>query len=280
MHKGMAGCGLLVAGSRGMYGAALLGARAAMRMGMGLLYVQLPSEAASGFHRALPESMVIDGGHPTRLKEIHVPAKAQAVAIGPGLGRHFPCAAALKRFLQEAATPLPALVLDADALHLLGNHPALVDDLPPETLLTPHEGELRHWVGPWRHDREKLDKAQALAEQIKGVVLLKGAHTVIFSPTQAPIFNATGNAGMATAGSGDVLTGILLALRASGCTAIQAAQLGAFLHGAAGDEAARKKGMHALIASDIIEALPVAIRRLGYDQTRPRRGKRRKKARD
>ena len=256
LHKGQAGRCLLVAGSQGMFGAALLAAKAAVRSGAGVLYVHLPYTAASLLHASLPEALLQTDPHPLYVSEIEVPTKVQMIAVGPGLSQKLPTAAALRKLLRTTKIPF---VLDADALNLMAMHPELRDELPTESLLTPHEGELRRLIGNWRDDYDKLHKLSRLSKSTRSTVLLKGAYTVIASPDEPLYFNPTGNPGMATAGSGDVLTGLLLALRAAGLPAHRAAIVGAFLHGKAGDLAAIKKGSYGLIASDIIDQLPAAF---------------------
>ena len=256
LHKGQAGRALLVAGSRGMYGAALLAARAAMRSGAGAVHVHLPREGVPLLHTSLPEALLQADLHPTYLTQIKIPPKIAALAVGPGLSQQLPTAAALRKLYETTSLPL---VVDADALNLMADCTELRRALPANSLLTPHEGELARLTGSWTDDYDKLERLQALAKDTRSTVLLKGAYTAIASPGEPLFFNATGNPGMATAGSGDVLTGLLLALRAAGLSALQAASCGAFLHGLAGDQAALEKGSHGLIASDIIEKLPTAF---------------------
>lgn len=255
LHKGAAGEGLLVAGSRGMFGAAILSAQAAMRGGIGLLHVHVPKEGVLPLQIAAPEALVRMDSHPVHLTGVQIPPNVGAIAIGPGLGKQLPSAAALRQLFQEATQPL---ILDADALNLLATYPELLAELPADSLLTPHPGELRRLLGTWKDDYDKLARLQAFSQKIQGTVLLKGAYTVMASPGKPLWFNPTGNPGMATAGAGDVLTGLLLALRVALPTAAAAAT-GAFLHGLAGDLAAQNKGTHSLIASDIIDYLPQAF---------------------
>ena len=255
LHKGQAGRGLLVAGSRGMFGAAVLAARAALRGGAGVVHVHVPRDGVALLHAALPEALLQPDPHPSYVTAVASPERATAVAVGPGLGQQLPTAAVLRRLFR---TELP-FVVDADALNLVSAHPELRAELPVGSLLTPHEGELARLTGSWTDDYDKLRRLQALAEESASTVLLKGAYTVIASPGAPLHFNSTGNAGMATAGSGDVLTGLLLALLAAGLTPARAALVGAFLHGRAGDLAAVQKGSHGLIAGDIVEQLPAAF---------------------
>ncbi|KXK24611.1 MAG: carbohydrate kinase [Bacteroidetes bacterium OLB12] len=154
------------------------------------------------------------------------------------------------------------MVLDADALNLLATNAELLNKIPEGSILTPHPGEFMRLVGAWSNDFDKLKKQIALAGTTKSVVVLKGAHSSIALPDGSVYFNSTGNPGMATGGSGDVLTGIITALLAQGYPAAQAAILGVYVHGLAGDLAAREIGETGLIAGDLISYLPYAFKKL------------------
>ena len=179
-----------------------------------------------------------------------------AISVGPGLGQQLPTAAALRKLFKSTSLPF---ILDADALNIVSTYSEIRNELPVDSLLTPHEGELRRLVGKWEDSYDKLQRLTELSKSIRSTVLLKGAYTVVSSPGEPMLFNSTGNEGMATAGSGDVLTGLLLALRSAGLSARQAAAVGAFLHGRAGDLAVVEKETYGLIASDIVEHLPLAF---------------------
>ena len=155
-----------------------------------------------------------------------------------------------------ADTPL---VLDADALNLLGRHRDRLAKLPAGSILTPHPGEMDRLAGVSRNSYERLEKAREMAKQLRVCIVLKGAFTAVIAPTGEAYFNPTGNPGMATGGTGDVLTGILLALLAQGVESLQAARLGVYLHGLAGDIAARRLGQISLTAGDVVECLPEAF---------------------
>ena len=259
-HKGEAGKVLVAAGSRGMLGAALLSLKAALRGGAGLVYAHVPQCAELLISQYLPEIIVQADTHTTHLTHIPVPPKTDAIAAGPGIGQRLPTAAALRRLFQDTQVPL---ILDADALNLLASYPELLQELPKDSLLTPHVGEFRRLAGPWKDEHEQWTLLRHFAETHHCTIILKSAYSLIASPGQPLYINPTGNAGMATAGSGDVLTGLLAALRThSTCSVWQVAVLGAFLHGRAGDLAARTKGVYSLIASDIIAALPHAFQSL------------------
>ncbi len=264
-HKGDFGHGLLAAGSRGKAGAAVLAARAALRSGLGLLTVATTPDNRVVLQTAVPEAMVADGPLPQRPF-----ADYAAVGVGPGFGLDEAAALRLDDLLQRAGTASRPMVLDADALTLLALYPVLTKRLPAlaGSVCTPHYGELRRLVGPWRTAAERIRKQQAFSDRYGTVVVGKGAYTLITFPT-APLaggttptalLNATGNAGMATAGSGDVLTGLVLGLLTQGYTPAEAAVAGVYLHGWAGDKAAAKVGEASLVAGDLVAALPAAFK--------------------
>ena len=256
-HKGSFGHALLIAGSRGMAGASVLAARACLRSGVGLLTVHAPICNNDILQTAIPEAIVEQD-----VSEIcfAVPTDAddyQAIGIGPGLGRSEETEAALLEQLSNCQTPL---VVDADALNILANHRHALNNLPKGSILTPHPKELERLVGKCQDSYERLTKAIELAHTAKVHIVLKGANSTIITPNGKCFFNPTGNPGMATAGSGDVLTGIILALLAQGYAADEAAKIGTFVHGLAGDFARKKTGVISLMAGDIINNLPTAWR--------------------
>ena len=256
-HKGSFGHALLIAGSRGMAGASVLAARACLRSGVGLLTVHAPICNNDILQTAIPEAIVEQD-----VSEIcfAVPTDAddyQAIGIGPGLGRSEETEAALLEQLSSCQTPL---VVDADALNILANHRHALNNLPKGSILTPHPKELERLVGKCQDSYERLTKAIELAHTAKVHIVLKGANSAIITPNGKCFFNPTGNPGMATAGSGDVLTGIILALLAQGYAADEAAKIGTFVHGLAGDFARKKTGVISLMAGDIINNLPTAWR--------------------
>lgn len=258
-HKGNFGRALLIAGSRGMAGASILAAKACLRSGVGLLTVRVPQCNNAIVQTAVPEAMTLpDFGDACFCEAIDTDAY-QAVAIGPGLGQSEETERALLEQLVLADTPL---VLDADALNLLGRHRDRLAKLPAGSILTPHPGEMDRLAGVSRNSYERLEKAREMARQLRVCIVLKGAFTAVIAPTGEAYFNPTGNPGMATGGTGDVLTGILLALLAQGVESLQAARLGVYLHGLAGDIAARRLGQISLTAGDLVECLPEAFREI------------------
>lgn len=256
-HKGTYGHSLLIAGSRGMMGAAILSAKACLRSGVGKLTCLVPDFAYDILQISVPEAMTLTYTESTHevLSEIEID-NFQSIAIGPGIATKPEAFELLKSTLLLAKNK--AMVIDADALNLLGTEKgrALLTQLPKNTILTPHPKEFQKLIGhTWKDDFEKLNLLRAFAEKYEVIVVLKGYQSAIAMPDGDIFFNSTGNAGMATAGSGDVLTGIIVALLAQGYSAKEAALLGVYQHGKAGDFAATNRGKMALIASDIIENL-------------------------
>ena len=258
-HKGQMGHALLVAGSYGMAGAAILAARAAMRSGVGKLTVHTPRRNVPVLQVAVPEVVLDIDREETAFSEAIPTEDFQAMGIGPGLGTTDQTGIALIAQLRRAQCPV---VADADALNIIASRRAWLQQLPKGIILTPHPKELERIEGQCIDSYERLSKARNLAERLQGYVILKGHHTAICMPDGHIVFNATGNAGMATAGSGDVLTGITTALLARGCARQHAAMLGVYLHGLAGDLAAADLGEESLTASDLINYLPKAFQRL------------------
>lgn len=258
-HKGSFGHALLVAGSRGKMGAAVLSGEACLRSGAGLLTAHIPSCGLDIYQQSLPEAMVNPSVEVETIGGLPDLQPYAAVGIGPGIGTGKVAEKALKVLLQEASAPL---VLDADAINILADNPTWNDFIPPLTILTPHPGEFRRLVGDWNSDEARLEKQIEYATRYGVIVLVKGAHTSIALPNGTVHFNSSGNPGMATAGSGDVLTGILTGLLAQGYAPSEATILGVFLHGMAGDFAAVQLGEDGMLAGDIVLHIPAAYKAL------------------
>lgn len=257
-HKGINGHGLLVAGSAAMSGAAFLAAKAALRSGIGKVTVHLPQKVAPLIPVAIPEAIVNSDKNKTifthvdfrKLKNIN------AIAIGCGLGTAPKSAIGLRDLLIAARIRRIPAIFDADALNMLAQNKTWLDIIPKYSILTPHVKEFERLTCQVDSDFDRIKLLRSFAEKYQVIVVLKGANTAIATPAGKIYFNITGNPGMATAGSGDVLTGILLALSAKGYPPLHAALLGTFLHGLAGDFAAKKElSYESLIASDIIAHL-------------------------
>lgn len=259
-HKGNMGHSLIIAGAYGMAGAAVLAARACMRSGAGKLTVHTPKRNLAILQMTVPEAIVQPDREETFFSQAVETTDFDAIGIGPGLGRNENSAIALISQVRSNKTPI---VLDADALNILAAHRAWLQQLPQGLILTPHPKELDSLMGTAAtDDYERLSHAMQLAQTINGYVLLKGHYSALCSHDGTIVFNTTGNAGMATAGAGDVLTGIITALLARGYERKEAVIIGMYLHGLAGDLAARELGEESLMASDIINYLPKAFLRL------------------
>ncbi len=254
-HKGTFGRGLLIAGSEGMAGASILSAKGALRSGIGLLTVHLPYYNNVIVQTAVPEAMTEMDVHNTHFAGSTDTEEYQAVAIGPGLGQARDTELAVLDQISSTNVPM---VIDADALNILGANRNYLTKLPKGSILTPHPKEMERLVGKCSNSYERIQRASELAAKANVYIVLKGAYTAIIQPGGEIVFNTTGNPGMATGGSGDVLTGILLALLAQGYESGLAARLGVFLHGMAGDVAAERQGEVAMTASDIVDSLPQA----------------------
>jgi len=264
-HKGTFGHALLLAGSRGKMGAAVLAAGACLRSGVGLLTAHIPGCGYDIFQTSQPEAMCQPDAQADFISELPELKPYQAVGIGPGLGQEAASLHVLQQLLQEAAasktrpTGLP-LIIDADALNLLGQHRELLPQLPENTVLTPHPKEFERLTEPAHNDYHRLELLRDFAQTHRCLVVLKGAYTCLATPTGDLHFNSTGNPGMATGGSGDVLTGVLLALRAyAQLPAFEAVRLGVYAHGLAGDLAAAETGQAGLVAGDVVRYIGPAL---------------------
>lgn len=258
-HKGNYGRALLVAGSKGMAGASVLAARAALRCGVGLLTVHVPSCNNTIMQGAVPEAMTSIDNSECCFSDTIDTARYTAVGIGPGLGQSKESEAALFDLIDNCRVPM---VLDADALNILARNPKYMQRLPQGSVITPHVGEFARLFGATDSSYVRLQAAQAYAMTFGVTIVLKGAHTVVVTQMGTFHFNSTGNPGMATGGCGDVLTGCILALLAQGYAAPDAARLAVFVHGLSGDIAAIDKGQTALVAGDVVDCLPRAWRSL------------------
>jgi NAD(P)H-hydrate epimerase len=259
-HKGNFGHALMIAGSYGKIGAAVLATRACMRSGAGLTTVFIPRCGYSILQTAAPEAMVM-----TDEKEEHLSSlpgeldKYASIGIGPGIGTEDDTQKIVSFITRRYSKPL---VIDADALNILSLHKELLTHIPADSIITPHPKEFDRLFGEHANDFDRINTATIKAAELKCIIVLKGHHTVIATPGGQLFFNNTGNAGMAKGGSGDVLTGILTALKAQGYESEQAAILGVYIHGMAGDLAATTFSMEAMLASDIIDSLSNAFPQL------------------
>ena len=259
-HKGDMGHALLIAGSYGMAGAAILSARACMRSGAGKLSILTPKKNCDIIQTAVPEAVLQVDYEEAYFSEAVAADEFDALGIGPGLGQVESTAIALIAQLRRTTAPT---VVDADALNILGSHRTWMQQLPRNLILTPHPKEFDRLSGSRSSDDyERLMKAVDMAVRLQVYIILKGHYSALCTTDGKVIFNSTGNSGMATAGCGDVLTGIILGLLARGYHQREACLLGMYLHGRAGDLAACDKGKESLIASDLIDYLPKAFKEL------------------
>jgi NAD(P)H-hydrate epimerase len=258
-HKGTFGHGLLIAGSYGKMGAAVLSARAALRTGLGLLTAHIPKSGYTIMQTAVPESMVSIDWSDIMFTTLPDLKSFNAIGIGPGLGTKPNSVKALLSLIDEAEVPM---VIDADALNILSRNQETYERFPPNTILTPHPKEFERLVGPVSSGYDRMEKARKFAQKYQVILIVKGAYSMVIDSQGNVMFNSTGNPGMGTAGSGDVLTGILLGLLAQGYEPIVAARLGVYLHGFAGDLAADDHTQLSMVAGDIIDYLGVAYKQL------------------
>jgi hydroxyethylthiazole kinase-like uncharacterized protein yjeF len=256
-HKGNFGHALLIAGSYGKMGAAVLAAKACLRSGAGLVSCHVPRCGYTILQTSLPEAMLQVDQHEEKITGIQADLLAHdAIGIGPGLGTAAETKMVLHDLFERYRLPL---VLDADALNIIAGQKDMISQVPAGSVLTPHPKEFERLFGQSANDFDRVLLALQKAKELRSVIILKGHHSFIATPDGKGFFNSTGNAGMATAGSGDVLTGMLTALLAQGYSSVEAAILGVYLHGLAGDFAAQKNSMEATIASDIIDNLGSAF---------------------
>ena len=259
-HKGTIGNALLIAGSYGMAGAAILAVRACLRSGVGKVTLHTPRKNYTAMQTAVPEAVLQLDREEAIFSEAVDAEDYDALGIGPGLGQSENSAIALIAQLRRTTSPI---VVDADALNILANHRAWMQQLPKGIIMTPHPKEFERMCGNrCNGDYDRLAKAREMAEHLQAYILLKGHYSALCKPDGSVVFNSTGNSGMATAGSGDVLTGIITALLSRGYRQEEACITGMYLHGLAGDLAAKELGKESLIASDIIDFLPKAFLKL------------------
>ena len=252
-HKGNYGHALLLAGSYGKIGAAVLAAKACLSTGTGLLTTRLPACGYEIMQTSLPEAMVsVDEdqfhltAYPANLEIF------QSAGLGPGIGTGHETVYMVKNFLENYKQ---SLVLDADALNIISKSPELLSFLTPHTIITPHPKEFDRLFGHNSDDISRFETAKKMAVQHKIIIVLKGHYTGIFLPDSTISFNTSGNAGMAKGGSGDALTGVITALLAQSYPPASAAELGVYIHGSAGDRAAELYSEEAMLTTDLIQCL-------------------------
>lgn len=254
-HKGIQGHALIIAGSYGKIGAAVLASKSCLKSGCGLVTAYVPQCGYQILQISNPEVMALTDEKEKYISTITFDIKPQAIAIGPGLGQETATQKAVYDFLKKNTVPL---VIDADALNILSNNKEWLQLLKPKTILTPHPKELERLIGKWSTEEDKFDKTIAFSKQYNLIIVMKGAPTHIIYGDMV-YQNTTGNAALATAGSGDVLTGIITSLVAQSYEPINAAILGVYFHGLTADIALPETGYQSFIASDIIKYLGKAF---------------------
>jgi NAD(P)H-hydrate epimerase len=259
-HKGDFGHGLLVAGSKGMMGAAVLAAKACLRSGIGRLTVHSPAGGSAILQATTPEAMCTCDAEEDHFSGVEFKSlpRYNAIAIGPGLGNHLHTKEGLMKLIGDFGG---RLIFDADAINILAENKTWLEFLPPNCIFTPHPKEFERLTQPSHNSFERMEIQRAFSVKHRCIVVLKGAHTCISSPDGKCYFNASGNPGMATGGSGDVLTGMILGLVAQGYTSLEASLVGVYLHGKAGDIALDHQSQESLLPTDIIENVGQAFRK-------------------
>lgn len=247
-HKGTQGHALVIGGSLGKIGAVSLASKAALRTGCGLITAFVPQCGTNPIQSYFPEAMVIQDSNEHYISSIVFDIYPDAIAIGMGMGRQKETKQALCQFLNTNSSPL---IIDADALNILSDNSEWLNELQPNTILTPHPGELKRLIGQWENDFQKIEMTRAFAQKYNLIVVVKEAHTLIIDSTNLYV-NSSGTPALATAGSGDVLSGIIVGLLAQGYKPIEAARLGAYIHGMTSDITSNIINPRSFVASDIV----------------------------
>lgn len=258
-NKGTFGHGLLIAGQWGMAGAAVLAARAALKSGIGKVSVYTPQTNNDIMQIAVPEAIVKHAGRDNFMGPALILDAYSALAVGPGMGTQKDASLAMIKYVNGSRIPV---VIDADGLNILADHKGWLYQLPANAVLTPHPREFERLFGECHDSFRMLEEARQSAKEYGVYIVLKGHYTAICNPQGDVLFNNTGNPGMATAGTGDALTGVLLSLLAQGYPVGDALQMGVYVHGLAGDIAAEEMGEEGMTASDLIACIPRAFKRL------------------
>ncbi|MCR8667727.1 NAD(P)H-hydrate dehydratase [Aestuariibaculum sp. M13] len=247
-HKGSFGHSLIIGGSYGKIGAVTLASKAALTVGSGLVTAYVPKCGYIPLQSGFPEAMVITDKNEEKITNISFVIKPTVIGLGVGIGTAAPTIKALEVFFKQNKIPS---VIDADGINILSRAPELLDLLPSETVLTPHPKELERLIGEWTDDFDKLNKVKAFSKKHNVIVIIKGAHTITVYQEKLYI-NSTGNPGLATAGSGDVLTGMITGLIAQGYDPLIASVFGVYLHGKSANIAVEDYGYESLTASHVI----------------------------
>lgn len=250
-HKGDFGHSVIIGGSYGKIGAIVLSTKAALKVGAGIMTAFIPKCGYTIMQSSLPEAMVITDSSEDLITEVNLEFIPNAIGIGPGMGTNQLTKKALEKLFTNAKSPM---VIDADALNCISENNELLKVIPKNSILTPHPGELKRLVGVWKDDYHKIELTKKFSKRYQVIILIKGANTLIINGDELYV-NTTGNPGMATAGSGDVLTGVITGLLSQKYQPLNAALFGTYLHGLAGDIASSKMGFEAITANDIINEI-------------------------
>jgi len=256
-HKGSFGHALLIAGSYGKMGAAVLAARACLRTGAGLLTCHIPQSGYNILQIAVPEAMVVTDFNSSfvTMTEGNLD-KYKTIGIGPGLGTASETATMLRDVIEKYRQPI---VLDADALNILSRDKPLLAQVPPGSVLTPHPREFQRLFGDSKSDLDRFAVAMEKARELNCVIVLKGPHTLVAGPEGRGYFNSTGNAGLAKGGTGDTLTGMITSLLSQSYPPLEAAVFGVYLHGLAADHCAKLYGQESMLASELANCIGLAF---------------------
>jgi hydroxyethylthiazole kinase-like uncharacterized protein yjeF len=250
-HKGQFGHALIIGGSYGKIGAVTLASKAALSVGSGLITAYIPKCGYTVLQSSFPEAMVITDKDEEKITSINFDIQPTVIGFGIGAGTDTKTISAFEVFLKTNKTPL---VIDADGINILSKNKALLKLLPLQTVLTPHPTELERLIGTWENDFDKLKKVKAFSKKYSAIVVIKGANTITVFQDKLYV-NTTGNPGLATAGSGDVLTGIITGLMSQGYSNLSATIFGVYLHGKSADIAVESFGYQSIIASYVIDCL-------------------------
>lgn len=258
-HKGSFGHSLLIGGSFGKMGAITLTSTAALKAGSGLVSVYIPKCGYEILQTSIPEVMAeVDSDY--EIHHFNHKTISNVIGVGPGLGLHEKTITGFLNFIKIQKNPM---VIDADALNILAQNIEYLNFIPKNSVLTPHPKEFERLAGSWKNDYEKLEKLKDFSNKYQLIIILKGAHTVVAFQKELH-FNSSGNAALSTAGSGDVLTGIITAFIAQGYTPLNACLIGVYIHGLTADIYCRQNPQETFMASNIIDLLPIAMMETFY----------------
>ncbi len=261
-HKGTQGHSLIIGGSKGKIGSVALASKAALRSGCGLVTAYTPRCGTIPLQSSVPEVMIMEDKGDNKITDIQHTIIPNAIGIGIGMGTNEETKFALVKFLKENKSPL---VIDADAINIISNDKELLKYLPIDTILTPHPKELYRLIGTWKNDFDKINMTVALAKKYNIIIIIKGANSLIITPDQL-LVNSTGTPALATAGSGDVLTGILTGLLSQGYSPLDASKIGVYLHGLTANITSNTIHPLSFIASDIIDNIGDAYFKIINDE--------------